>query len=286
MTVGPSTGSWLVAVMLVVAAFLSCSCSAPLMKLPAGPGIFAPDTADALAQATAVCRAVRTITADVTVRGSAGGRRVGGRLAVGLAAPASVRLEAPAPFGQPFFILAATQGDATVLLRDGRVLEHGRPDEVLEAVAGVPLGVSDWRATLTGCASDMTDAVQGRQLGAEWRLVRIQPEGEMFLHRARARAPWQLVAVVHPSAGSRAGWRSEYHDFQNGLPRTVRVTSVKSNGPGSAGFDLRLALAQVDINQPLEAGAFRVTIPPSATPMTIEELRQAGPFRRAPSDDR
>ena len=59
---------------------------------------------------------------------------------VGVAAPASARLEAVAPFGPPLFIFAATDDDATLLLpRDERVLEHGRPAEVLDAVAGVPL---------------------------------------------------------------------------------------------------------------------------------------------------
>ena len=39
------------------------------------------------------------------------------------------------------FIFAAEQNDATLLLpRDERVLEHGRPDAVLETVTGVPLG--------------------------------------------------------------------------------------------------------------------------------------------------
>jgi hypothetical protein len=169
-------------------------------------------------------------------------------------------------------------------LRDGRVLERGRPDDVLEAVAGVPIGVSEWRATLTGCTAGTTDAAQGRQLGADWRLIPLRSEGEAFLHRPRASAPWQLVAVVHPAEGGRPGWRREYHDFQNGLPRVVRVASA--GDAASAGFDLRLTLTQVEINQPLEADAFRLTIPPSATPITLEELRQAGPFRTAPSDAR
>ena len=111
------------------------------MKLPSGPGAPAPDAADALAQATSACRGIRTLTAEIAVSGS--GRRPADSAAgcsAGLAAPASARLEAVAPFGPPLFIFVATDDDATLLLpRDDRVLEHGRPDEVLEAVAGVPL---------------------------------------------------------------------------------------------------------------------------------------------------
>ena len=103
------------------------------MKLPAGPGAPAPDAADALAQATSVCRGIRTLTAEVAASGKAAGSRFRGRLSVGVAAPASARIEAVAPFGPPVFIFVATNDDATLLLpRDDRVLEHGRPDEVLE----------------------------------------------------------------------------------------------------------------------------------------------------------
>src|SRR6185436_10702890 len=114
------------------------SCGAPMMKLPSGPDAPAPDAADALTQATAACRAIRTLTAEVAAGGKAAGSRFRGRLSVGVAAPASARIEAVAPFGPPVFIFTATDDDATLLLpRDDRALEHGRPAEVLNAVAGV-----------------------------------------------------------------------------------------------------------------------------------------------------
>ena len=66
-----------------------------------------------------------------------------------------------APFGQPLFIFVATGDDATLLLpRDERVLEHGRPDAVLEAVAGVPLG-----------AADLHDDIDRLRTGLELRLA-------------------------------------------------------------------------------------------------------------------
>ena len=154
-----------------LSALSSASCAAPLMKLPAGAGAPAPDAADALAQATATCRGIRTLTAEIALSGSAGGRRVRGRLSAGVAAPASVRLEAAAPFGPPVFIFVATNDDATLLLpRDDRVLEHGRPGAVLDAVAGVPLDAADLQTTLTGCAPPVAQAA-GRAFGADWRVV-------------------------------------------------------------------------------------------------------------------
>ena len=258
----------------VLAALLSTACGAPLMKLPSGPGGPAPDAADALTQATIACRAVSSITAEVGVTGSVKGQRLRARLIVGLAAPASARLEAFA-LSQQVFIFASRESDATLLFpRDGRVLEHGQPGEALEAVTGLPLDASGLRLTLTGCAASGAGAVAGRQIGADWRVVSAQ-SADLYLRRDSRAAPWRLVAAVHREAG-RPEWRAEYRDFENGLPHTLRPASPDTNR-----FDLRLALSQVDINVPLAPAAFEVKIPPGTRPITIAELRDSGPLSDA-----
>src|SRR3954470_6781446 len=104
------------------------------MKLPSGPGTPATDLDAALADATRACTAVQSLSAEIAVSGSVGGQRVRARLAGGFAPP-SVRLEAVAPFGAPLFIFVANGPDATLLLpRDGRVVEHGKPEELLAAI--------------------------------------------------------------------------------------------------------------------------------------------------------
>ena len=278
MTARPSTGPGQTFVAL--AAVLSIACGGPLMKLPSGPGAPAPDAADLLAQATSACRGVRTLTAEIGVSGSVGGRRTRGRLSAGLAAPASARLEAFAPFGQPFFIFTATGDEATLLLpRDARALEHGRPDAVLEAIAGVPLGAAELRATLTACTTGAADVAGARRLGDPWRAVPVGAGREVYLHRESASAKWRLVAAVRHAAGPGRGWRAEYRDFENDLPRTVRVTS-ESDRPSR--FDLRLTLSQVETNAPFDADVFRIQIPRSATAITLEDLRQWGPLAEKP----
>lgn len=278
MTPRPSTAPRPALAALV--ALLSISCGAPLMKLPSGPGAPAPDAADLLAQSTSACRGVRTFTAEIAVSGSVGDRRTRGRLSAGLAAPASARLEAFAPFGQPLFIFVAVGDEATLLLpRDERVLEHGAPDAVLEAVAGVPLDAAELRATLTACTSGVAEAAGARRLGDAWRAVPVGTGREVYLRRDTGSAKWHLVAAVRHAAGSQRGWRAEYRDFENDLPRTVRVTS-ESAGP--SGFDLRLALSQVETNVPLGADVFRIQIPPSAGPINLAELRQSGPLAEKP----
>ncbi len=264
--------------MLVVA---TASCGAPLLKLPAGPGAPAADAADALAQATGVCRGIHTLTAEVAASGKVGGQRFRARLSAGVAAPASARLEAVAPFGQPFFIFVASNDDATLFLpRDERVLEHGRSADVLDALAGVPLSAGDLHLVLTGCAPAVSQP-EGRALGADWRAITDAAGDALYLHRDGAAQPWQLLVVMRrgsPAAGRPpTSWRVEYRDHQNGLPRTMRVTSVGEDGRTGTGFDLTLALSQVETNVPLEAEVFRVQVPPSAQPITLDELRHARP---------
>jgi uncharacterized protein YceK len=258
-------------VLCVLCVVFASACGAPLLKLPAGPGAPAADAADALKQATAVCGGIRTLTAEVAASGKVGGQRIRVRLAVGVNAPASARLEAVAPFGPPIFILVATNDDATLLLpRDDRVLQHGRPAEVLDAVAGVPLTAADLHAVLTGCAPVMQQT-DGRALGDGWRLINDAAGDALYLHRPAPAQPWQLVSFV-----GRA-WRVDYRDALNGLPRTMRITSVPHDGAAASSFDLTLALSQVETNVELGAEVFRIDIPRAAQPITLDELRHARP---------
>jgi len=233
----------------------------------------ATDAGQALDQATRACRRVDAWTAEIGVSGSLDGQRVRGRLIAGVARPASARLEAAAPFGAPLFIFVARGDEATLLLpRDDRKIEHGKPGEVLDAVAGVPLDAATLRAALTGCTigpgrvpESAPDAAGARAIGSEWRLVR-DGDGDVYLRRAAPTGVWRLVATVRPD------WRADYDDFQGDLPRTIRLTSTDRHH-----FDLRLALSQVDINPSLGADAFTVTVPRSATPITLDELRHSRP---------
>jgi hypothetical protein len=247
------------------------ACGAPLMKLPSGPGAPATDIAEAWTQATATCRGIRTLTAEVAASGKVSGQRFRARLSVGVAAPASARIEAVAPFGAPIFILAADNDDTTLLLpRDERVLEHGRSADVLDAAAGVPLSAADLRLVLTGCAADPPQ-LQGRALGADWRVIQEAGSDALYLHRAAAAQPWQLVVAIRPTG------RIEYRDHQNGLPRTIRLISVSGARPASESFDLTLILSQVETNVTLGPNVFRVEVPRGAQPITIDELRHARP---------
>jgi hypothetical protein len=147
------------------------------------------------------------------------------------------------------------------------VLEHGRPDAVLEAVAGVPLDAGDLRDALTGC-TPVAAAADGKQFGAAWRVV-TAGDTTAYLRR-NGQAKWEIVAATH---GARGEWRAEYRDFQAGLPRTVHLVSATKDR-----FNLQLALSQVELNAAMAADVFQVRVPPDADPITLDELRRSGPF--------
>jgi hypothetical protein len=264
------------------------------MKLPSGPGAPAPDAADALTDATAACRTVSAISADLSASGTVDGQRLRGHLLVGLAAPASARLEAVAPAGQPLFIFVAVGNDATLLLpREDRVVEHGAPAAVLEAVTGVPVDAVELRETLTGCVRSAAGS-GGQSRGADWRVLSLGST-DVYLHREATLARWQLVAAVRrsPAADSRlepgqgtspesapvsarGAWRAEYRDFQGGLPRAIHLASADGKR-----FNLNLTLAQVALNETLGPEVFRVEIPRSAERISVDDLRHARPgFRQ------
>ena len=61
-------------------------------------------------------------------------------------------------------------------------------------------------------------------------------------------------------------------------PASVRLSSPAGRDAG-ASFDLVLRLEQVETNVAVPDEAFTVRVPADAVPMTLEELRQAGPLR-------
>jgi hypothetical protein len=245
---------------------VAAACGPPLLKLPTGPRMPATDAAAVIDQATAACRAISTITLEMSVRGLVGGQRLRGRLSAGLARPASARLEALASIGQPVFLFVATNSDATIYLpRDQRVA-RGRPDALLEAVAGVPLDASALRLVVTGCVN-MPDIAGMQVIGNDWR-VTSDGSDEIYFRRDRTAASWRVAATVR-----RGAWRADYANFDSGLPRTIRLVSTPAGR-----FDLQLELSQIELNTPLGPDVFEVQVPSSAATVSVDELRRSGPL--------
>jgi hypothetical protein len=200
----------------------------------------------------------------MALSGRAGQSRMRGNVEVGLEAPDRARLEAPGPFGsRPIFVFVARGESATLLLpRDRRVLRDSPPQAIVEALAGVSLTPDQLRHALAGCGLEGGDATAGRSFEAGWLAV---DAGGATQWLRRMNGDWRLVASVSGPLEIR------YTEFDSNRPSRIRIRQDTQT-------DLSIRLSQVDLNVPIDAGAFEVEIPPDADPITLDELRQAGPL--------
>jgi outer membrane biogenesis lipoprotein LolB len=209
---------WQLVLALSCAAALA-SCAARIPARPAGAGTPDATAVDAFREATKQCAGLRTLTAELRLSGRAGDEKLRGTLHTGLAAPGSLRVEAVAPFGQPFFILAGRDNRATLLLpRDAQVLRDVPVPDVLARLTGLALSATDLRLILTGCLSESANPTNGRTYGDNWRAVDLASGIVAYLRRVDG-----VEAVI---AADHGNWRVDYGMLRSGFPRQVRIRSV------------------------------------------------------------
>jgi hypothetical protein len=260
--------------------FLSClaltsACAVKSFTPPTGSGTPFPEFASAFDEATGGCRGVKTISVTLSLSGRAGTSRLRGHVDAGFSAPAKLRLEGRAPFGRPVFILVARDaGSATLLLpRDNRVLREAPAAAIVEALAGVSLDPEALRSAIAGCGFGDAAPSGGRAYGSDM-LALDRADGTQYLRREVGH--WRLIAAV------RGPITLEYRDFTGSRPQTIRMKMTSSTSEEAA-TDLTMKLSDVNINVPLEEEVFRVEIPAGADPLSLDELRRAGPLGGAAS---
>ena len=253
---------------LLICAILLSACGAKRFSPPSGAGLPFAEYASAFAQATGECRNIKTITATLSLSGRAGDQKLRGQVDAGFSAPSEARLEGSAPFGRPVFILVARDATSATLVlpRDNRVLGDATPASIVEALAGVALAPAELRAAIAGCGFS-GDPADGRLYG-DWLAVDT-PGATHYLRRQGGR--WRLLVSI------RAPLTIEYRDFNAaGRPSTVRIrTTPAADG---AATDMTLRLSDVSTNVTLGPEVFALSIPEGADPLTLEELRRAGPL--------
>lgn len=253
----------------ILASVLTSACAPKLTPLPTGPGVPFAGHVEAFAQATERCRGVQTLVAVLSLSGRAGRTRLRGNVEAGFAEPGQARLEAPGPFGsRPLFILVAKADSATLVLpRDRRVLRDAPTEAIVEALAGVPLGGDELRAALAGCGLASGRVTGGRGFDGAWLAVEA---GTVTQWLRQVEGAWRLEASVGQ------GLEVRYSEFAAGRPGTIRIR--RAANAGAAAADLSIRLSQVDINVSLPPATFELVVPAEAEPITLEELRRAGPL--------
>ncbi len=259
--------------MVSVLALTASACGPRVLTLPSGSGDVFPGFAAAFEEASRGCQGVRTMTAELQITGRAGDTRLRATVLAGLARPDGVRLEGLAPFGRPAFVFVSHAAESTLLLpRDGRVLVGQDPGAVIEALLGLRVEPAGLRAMLTGCVSPDPEPIRGRLYGTRWAAIDIGLGSTAFLRPGEA--PGRIVA------GRVRGIVLEFAEFSGPMPRRIRLWSDRDAGGLVA--DLMVRLSQVEINTTLDPAVFSVDIPRDAAPLSLEELRRAGPLGAAP----
>ena len=251
-------------ILLSLAASLP-ACAPKRIDLPTGTGTPYAEAPGAYAEAVKECRGVRTMQATLGLSGRAGTTALRGNVDAGFEAPDRIRLEGRHPLGRPVFILVAGGGRSTLYMpRDDRVLRDVPAESIVEALVGVSLAPGELRSLVSGCGFGVAEPSQGREYpGGD---VAVDTAGSTTYLR-REQNVWRVVATT------RAPLTVLYADFVNGRAATLRVASL-----GTPRADLTVRLSDVNINVSMEDEVFAVDVPAGAQPLTLEELRRAGPL--------
>ena len=257
-------------------ALISCASLPKPITLPSDAGMPFADFAAVHAQLSATCTGVRTLTMEIGLSGRAGDEPLRGRVLAGFERPSSMHLQGVAPFGGPVFLLWARDGKATLLLtRAERIVRNAPPEGILGALTGVALAPADLQAVFTGCVVPAPRATGGRLHSGGLASIDVESADQggqrrtATLYLSRNGSQWQLRAA------KRDRWQLEYTPGTGSLPQSVRLISTNPE----IRVGLTAALSQVETNQDIDPKAFVVEEPKNVTPITIEELRQAGPLR-------
>jgi hypothetical protein len=230
--------------------------------LPTGNGTPFPGFEAVYAEATARCRDTTSVGAELRLSGRAADQRLRGTISADLLAPSSVRLVG-VYLSRPIFYLVARDANGTLLLpRDNRIVRNAPPAEIIEALAGAALTPAELRAAIAGCALGAGTPTNGRMFSNDWAAVDVAGE-TTYLRRLEGR--WQVAGAV------RDPLTLLYADFEDGVASTIHVRTGTVS-------DITLRVSQLEINTDIPDTAFELNVPPDAIPLTLEELRRAGPL--------
>ena len=259
---------------LCLVPLLVASCAARTPPRPAGSATADPSAVASFEAATTACRGFRSFEGELALSGRAGGERVRGRVLTGLEAGGAMRLEFPAPFGAPFFILAGRNETATLVLpREKRVMRDTAVAAVLERLTGLALGADDLRLIVSGCLVEQATPADGRQWRGGWQAVTIGPERVAYLRQVQGR-PVLVAADYGP-------WHVDYAQHMSGFPRVVRIRSAGAATANNL-IDITARVEQLEVNTQINPRAWTVDVPSDADPMTLDELRSIAPLADKP----
>jgi hypothetical protein len=246
---------------LVLVAIGAASCAARMFVPPTGPGVPAPEAAAAWDEATKECRTVTSFAPTLRLGGRVSGASVPGLTVLGaVTADGGIRLQATGG-GRTIFELAGTNDRATFYWREENKVAIARAEELVDALVGLKLGADALLPILTGCVTRDESGSPGERHGDLFAVS--TPTSRVFLQRERS------------------GWRARYADVrglavqykweQAAWPREITIAAQRGT-PSEVRLSLRIDEGPI-VNPALGPETFALNVPSTATPMTLDELR-------------
>jgi hypothetical protein len=119
---------------------------------------------------------------------------------------------------------------------------------------------------VTGCGFSVAEPSDGRTFPNGWTSIALGAETAYLRQSA---GMWEVAAAASGPL------TVTYADYAAGRPSTIRL---RAQSQGRTDADITLRLSEVDINTTLNPKAFEVDLPEHPVPLTLDELRRAGPL--------
>jgi hypothetical protein len=116
---------------------------------------------------------------------------------------------------------------------------------------------------VSGCGFGAVEPSGGRSFDGQWFAVTT---GSATTYLRQIEGRWRVVAATHE------GLTVLYSGFSAGRASTLQLEAPASKANVTA------VLSDMNINLPMEPSVFEVTVPADAEPLTLDELRRAGPL--------
>ena len=214
------------------------------------------------------CRGVRTMRATLGLSGRAGTTTLRGNVDAGFEAPDKIRLEGRHPLGRPVFILVAPgrRPRSTCRATTASCATPRRVD-IVEALVGVPLAPGELRSLVSGCGFGVGEPATGR--ANTRRMTSPSTTGG----RDDLSAPASRTAGASSRATRAAADRALF-----GLRQRPADDAAPAGERHAAGRSHRAAVGRQHQCARWSRRSSRSTCLRRPQPLTIEELRRAGPL--------
>jgi len=198
------------------------------------------------------------------IRGTIGSNTVRTRVIAGLDG-AGMRIEPESPSDAPAWTFVGRNGEAMIVLKDGRLFGPSAAESVVRKLLGIGIPIEAFARTLLAC--EFGDPSTMSDLGERWGRLPAGTGGTLFLRRSKTSDLWRPQTLFYSGGSLQWIWRVDYSDYEDEYPQRMRLRSPDGR------VDLDFRLLQLDRHVNLRGGDFfQLAMPPNSRLMPLDAL--------------